>query len=408
MKVRCFQKTFSAIATAAMLLISAGAALLPVNASEATTLCISQAKITEGVYSAAVDVTIADNTDGFLATAFGIVYDTDLTLEDVELVNDAGKAHTYANNPETGLIWFSGAAGDPSSVANTDEEVMFTLHFTVPEDVAMGDSFPIGFTWTGAENTQAYWHAADRSNIIGNIQCWTKNGSISFPDPNAPALNQETLQVATGCTQTLTLLNYEGTATWFSDNTNIATVDNGVVTGISVGSCTVYAYVNNTLLSCRIDVTEDAYYDISETDVIYLTDPEKAVYLRCPSEIQSVSWLSDNVNVVSVDADGRLHGGLNGAATVYAACGIQVYTVQVIVNFPTESSYDCGDVNKDGNISVIDVIMINQSIMHVATLDAEQEQLADCYADNTVDLQDSLVLLKHLINLVDLPVTPAQ
>ncbi len=386
---------------------------LPVGSAETPALNIAQVTLTEDELAAggtvAVDVTISGNSEGFLATSFGITYDTALTFMYAETSGAAGMAHSYSHNPEKGLLWFSGAAGSADSTANTlPEETMFTLHFTLPEDAAVTSSYPIRFCWTTADGSQGYWHVGDRSNIIGNMQSIAKNGSISIPDPLAPKLSETALRISTGDTAALSLLNYEGTATWISDNMQVAAVENGTVTGISAGSCNIYALVNGTSLTCTVTVTEEAYYDISATEVIYIRDPDKVIWLQYPNaaESQVISWISDNPSVVSV-SNGLVKGLQNGAATVYAISEGTVYQVIVIVEFPEDGYSGHGDVNLDGDIDVLDVIMLNKNLLGGVSLNDEQTDAADAFNDSLIDSTDSLCIMKHIIGLLEtIPVAP--
>ncbi len=410
MKSSCFLKSCSMLA-AALLFTGSIFTFVPLTVSSESTpvLSIEQVKVTEEEFasgrSVAVDVSIRDNPDGFLATSFGIQYDSALVFEDAVAVNAAGYAHAFAHNPDTSLLWFSGADTSGSSSANMEaEEVMFTLTFTIPEDAAVGSSYPISFCWTMANGKQGYWHLPSHTNVIGGLQGSAVNGSISVPDPNAAALSSDSLQVAVGGTQTLSLLNYAGSAAWISDNTSIATVDNGIVTGIAPGTCTVYAMLENTMLTCSITVTKEAYYDISQTDIVYLTDPEQIVILECPADAgNSVNWISDNTNVVTVSG-GQLTGIQNGTASVYAITGGSIYNTHVVVAFP-QAPTGTGDVTLDGSVDILDVIKLNRSILAGDHLTESQRSEGDVNRNNSLDLSDSLNILKHVIGMVEsLPV----
>jgi len=64
-----------------------------------------------------------------------------------------------------------------------------------------------------------------------------------------------------------------------------------------------------------------------------------------------------------------------------------------------------GDVNLDNGVSIVDVVMLNKSILGSETLDAQQKLNADVNRDLNCDANDSLVILKHLVDLIEtLPV----
>ncbi len=62
-------------------------------------------------------------------------------------------------------------------------------------------------------------------------------------------------------TFTLELLNSSGSITWSSNNENIATVSNGVITAKAVGSCTVTAKCGGKTFNCPVTVTNYSSID---------------------------------------------------------------------------------------------------------------------------------------------------
>ncbi|MBQ8824275.1 MAG: dockerin type I repeat-containing protein [Ruminococcus sp.] len=65
-----------------------------------------------------------------------------------------------------------------------------------------------------------------------------------------------------------------------------------------------------------------------------------------------------------------------------------------------------GDVNGDEKISLIDVIFMNKAIAGSYIIPESLKSSADVYKDSDINLDDTLILLKYLINLVELPVIP--
>ena len=77
------------------------------------------------------------------------------------------------------------------------------------------------------------------------------------------ALNKDTLEIYKGTNSTLiataTPANHTDSVLWKSSNTNVATVNNGVVTGINTGNCTITAYSSaneNVKAECSVTVKE--------------------------------------------------------------------------------------------------------------------------------------------------------
>ncbi len=360
----------------------------------------------------AIEVTISDNTEGFKATSFGISYNPALALTNVEYGNAASLAHCYGANGELGLIWFNGASGSPQKTVNTaSTETMFTLYFALPDDAVPGTNYPISFVWDAPNKSTAYWYLADRTNVIGDMKCTALGGGITIPDPNAPKLSETALELCTEDSTELSVLNYDGNITWISDNTEIASVDNGKVTAIAPGSCTIYALLGNISLSCSMLVTKDAMYDITNSETIYIRNKEKKVSLRCPDNMDATSiiWLSDNTQVVTVE-NGELTAIANGAASVFALYGSMIYEVIVIVELqeePEDTEVTYGDVNLDGEVDILDCIILNRNLLGVSSLNEMQLLAADIYKEDTISLMVSLSILKYVLSLLStVPVTP--
>ena len=59
-----------------------------------------------------------------------------------------------------------------------------------------------------------------------------------------------------------------------------------------------------------------------------------------------------------------------------------------------------GNVNLDDTVSIVDVIMLNKAVLGVETLNAQQKINADVNLDGECSAEDSLIILKHLVDLV--------
>ncbi len=61
---------------------------------------------------------------------------------------------------------------------------------------------------------------------------------------------------------------------------------------------------------------------------------------------------------------------------------------------------DYGNVNLDDTVSIVDVIMLNKSVLGVEELNAQQKKNADVNLDGKCSSEDSLIILKHLVDLI--------
>ncbi len=404
MKAKSFSKAILCTVSSALLLFNI--ASFPVLGGETPVLTISAVQttmesLTENA-TVAVDVTLGNNPDGFLATSFGISYDPALTLEYVESQQAAGKAHCSAINADEHLVWFSGASAGADTAGMDSAETIFILHFTLPEDAAAGQSFPVTFQWNNADQKQGYWHITDRSNVIGGVQANAVNGSISIFDPNTPALSDDDLTLSVGDTAQLSVTNADSVM-WQSSNQSIAEVSGGLITAKAEGTCTIYAITGNVMLSCALTVTKDAIYDVTEKTTVYLRDPEKIVTLTHPETENGCIWLSMDTQIVTVD-NGTLRGISNGTAQIVCNCGAANHIVQVIVEYP-EAISGTGDVNQDNDVDILDVLALNRNLLIGEALNSTQQLAADVDLNTHINFADSLNILKHAIGLIqELPV----
>lgn len=73
-------------------------------------------------------------------------------------------------------------------------------------------------------------------------------------------LNKETASISVGGTETLAATVIpsnatDKTVTWSSDDEDVTTVANGVVTGVSAGTATITATASGKTATCEITVT---------------------------------------------------------------------------------------------------------------------------------------------------------
>ncbi len=405
MKTKSYTSTFLCAVSSALLLFNI--APLPVLGGETPVLTLATVQTTMESLAMnreiAVDVTLGNNPDGFLATSFGISYDPALTLEYVESQQAAGKAHSSAINADEHLVWFSGASTGAQTANEDGAETIFILHFTLPEDAAAGQSFPVTFQWNNADQKQGYWHTADRTNVIGGVQATAVNGGISIMDPNTPTLSKDELTLSIGDTEQLSVSNADSVM-WQSSNQTIAEVSGGLITAKAEGTCTIYAITGDVMLSCLLTVTKDAMYDVTEKTTIYLRDPEKVVTLTHPETANGCIWLSMDTQIVTVD-NGTLRGISNGTAQIVCNCGTANHIVQVIVEYP-ETASGTGDVTQDNEVNILDVLALNRNLLIGEALNSSQQLAADVNLDTHINFADSLNILKHAIGLIqELPVS---
>ena len=119
------------------------------------------------------------------------------------------------------------------------------------------------------------------------------------------------------------------TVTWSSTNASIATIDaTGLVTGVAVGDVTISATANDgsgVTVNHSMAVTEDEILVTSITVtgdasiVVHSTATLNAAVLPATATDPSVSWMSSDTGIATVDSIGVVTGVAAGTATITAS-----------------------------------------------------------------------------------------
>jgi len=287
-----------------------------------------------------VNLQISGNTNGFIASEFGITYDSRLTLRDIQK-DVVGDAFQYVCNENENLIWFSGASSFGSEVASRDNATVMTLYFQLPEDYKTNDQFVINFAWEG-HGKQAFWYSDRNQNDIAALKGNSHNGQIWLPSADSARLSHQEVQMNQGDTFQLGVENVSGNCYWFSGNTEVASISQeGVVTALKPGVATIYCVSTATgqTLTCEVTVTTYYYYVMKENDFdpVPITTTAQIVYLEYPNPPAEVTWFTSNPSVATVEK-GRVRGLSDGIAMITALCNGVAYMKSVEVNLSGTST----------------------------------------------------------------------
>ena len=167
-------------------------------------------------------------------------------------------------------------------------------------------------------------------------------------------LNKTTSTVKVGATDTLTATVLPTNATnqnitWTTSDKNIATVSNGVITGIAKGTVTITATTEdgNYTASCEVEVKEEVASTVKVTGIslnktnstikVGATDTLTATVLPTNATNQNVTWTTSDKNIATV-SNGVITGIAKGTATITATTEDGNHTADCEVTVSEETS----------------------------------------------------------------------
>jgi len=187
------------------------------------------------------------------------------------------------------------------------------------------------------------------------------------------------------------------TVTWTSTDNSIATVEEGVVTGIGVGECDIIASYYDKQAVCHVTVTETT---------IYVTlDKHEAKLL--PNHMltitPTVSPIATTLQVTSTDPNVAIAKLVNGTVQV---AGKAEGTTMIIVGSASANVIadtcivtvytELGDVNCDGYVSIADVTSLIDGLLGDFAA-GHSETNADVNRDEIVSIKDVTALIDYLL-----------
>lgn len=173
------------------------------------------------------------------------------------------------------------------------------------------------------------------------------------------SLNQTSLSLHIGETAllvaTVNLSNdADKTVTWTTSNSSVATVVNGAVTAVSVGSAIITATAGGKSATCNVSVEKEDVIPVTSVTLnktsLNLKKGQNEVLTATVSPDnatdKSVSWSSSDATVASVNQNGKVTALKSGNVTITAKAGEKTATCSVTITTPVESvSLDRTSVN---------------------------------------------------------------
>lgn len=171
-------------------------------------------------------------------------------------------------------------------------------------------------------------------------------------------LEKKSIEVEKGKTETINAIITPENATrkgitWTSSNTNVATVTNGVVKGISAGTATITATTKdgNFTDTCEVTVMQNAVTGIRISEkLIDLGMGYKkqitATVMPDDATDKSVEWTSENPEIAAVSDNGTITGKSYGRTVVTATTTDGGYTAKCVVRVKPIDVFDATGNNE--------------------------------------------------------------
>lgn len=180
------------------------------------------------------------------------------------------------------------------------------------------------------------------------------------------------------------------TLTWSSSNTNVAVVNNGVVTGKSAGRVAITATANNGVSkNIMIDVTNPVQ-DFSIIQQKTQLNVGEVFTYTTSNNGRTITWSSSNSNVLSITSQGVATAKAAGTVTLTVTDGFKTSNITVKV-VQTDSQSGSGD---SANLTMRVLVIVNDPILRNSTIDGRSctnIHVSECFGQNRQQAVDELV-----------------
>lgn len=181
---------------------------------------------------------------------------------------------------------------------------------------------------------------------------------------------------------------------WVSSDEHVATVANGVVTAVNLGTTTITAVTEdgNKTASCVVTINPIPVTGIKlnkNTDTLTIGDVDalSAVFTPTYSTNTNVHWASSNNSIVSVDSNGMIHALSVGSAVVTAISDDGGKTSSCVVTVKPKTVTGVTLTYTSGAPAVSDTLVVGSSkalVANVAPSDATNKSVFWSSSNSTV------------------------
>lgn len=310
---------------------------------------------------------------GVLGDELGIELGTAGTVTDVEA--DKVPNVDYAHK----LIGIGNAVATPAITLGTVVEIKFTVNEGATGNLGMF-IYPIksnndegldpysGFNAAGATyNNELNMYETDLSSTyylnynVDEVEVVNPATNVYF-DRSSITLDTE-VKTSEDLSKYVVIVPEDSTDNdplewdWNSDNTEVATVDNGIVTAVGKGTANITVTIGNCTATIPVTVTVPVtgveFEGLTSVDLDLTTKPQMSIkdYVKVSpenAEVTAYNWRSDNEKVATVDNNGVVTAVGKGTANIIVEVSDHEATIPVNVKASVGSvSFDVPNVVLD-------------------------------------------------------------
>ncbi len=292
-------------------------------------------------------------------------------------------------NAEKGADGWYQVGGD--ATATGWKTYTFTIY--TEENTAVLDNL---FVFAKNADDAADYSDVKKATYIDNIVLLPKEVA-----PESLVLGSTELLMGLGNTHKLSVAPVPGYATigkqtWASSNEAVATVKNGNITAVGVGTTTITLTANDISVSCEVTVVDEAVSFTFVENKMHLAigTSKSPILVTTPTNTKpgTINWTSNDTAVATVDANGRITAVGNGTAVITAQKGSFALSCTVTVDEEGErisggdfemNDWDndtlttniiktgVGSVVVDGDTNVLTLPASASSVLYFANLNLE-------------------------------------
>lgn len=377
--------------------------------SNAAVATVDENGLVTGIAPGTARITVTTEQGGFTATST-ITVAAPVSVSGVSVTsNEVGNPGSASTNPKILSLGTAiqlsykttpeGATNQDVSWTVSDPEVLSVTDYGKVAAIGSGSAYVTVTTADGNYTARYYINVPDETSPIKRISLNMGAATLYMGEPGTQ----------------LTANIYPSNATnqqviWSSDDPEVASVDqDGLVTARSVGYTTirVAAQENGAIQAActvsvqpvRIRVTGISFQSNTLELGLYGTGTLTPIVAPANATDQSVTWESNNKNIVSVSRGGVVTGLNIGTAIITATTVDGQKTASIAVR--VSSNAPLGDLNNDGDVDSADALLILRSSVGLMALSEAQRAVADVNSDNSIDAGDAILILRYDAGLID-------